>query len=75
MNYWTGTEGRQFEQEVADWADSNYAIALGNAGATSIFADIDAMTGNLTVETIVVVTRDIPLGAIVVSNPTRLFNK
>ncbi|TXD97491.1 DegT/DnrJ/EryC1/StrS aminotransferase family protein [Psychrobacter frigidicola] len=30
VNYWTGQECRQFEQEFADWADSNYAIALGN---------------------------------------------
>ena len=30
VNYWTGTECRQFEEEFADWADSNYAIALGN---------------------------------------------
>ncbi|WP_201555083.1 DegT/DnrJ/EryC1/StrS family aminotransferase [Psychrobacter sp. 72-O-c] len=88
VNYWTGQECRQFEQEFADWADSNYAIALGNgtlaldvalialgigagdevivtprtfiasiscvvnAGATPIFADVDAMTGNITPETI-----------------------
>ncbi len=94
VNYWTGTEGRQFEQEFADWADSNYAIALGNgtlaldvalqaldisagdevivtprtfiasiscvvnAGATPIFADIDAMTGNITAETIAAVVTD-----------------
>ncbi len=30
VNYWTGTECRQFEKEFADWADSKYAIALGN---------------------------------------------
>ena len=30
VNYWTGTEGREFEQEFADWADSKYAIAMGN---------------------------------------------
>ena len=30
VNYWTGTEGREFEKEFATWADSDYAIALGN---------------------------------------------
>ncbi|KPH95207.1 aminotransferase [Pseudoalteromonas porphyrae] len=30
VNYWTGTEGREFEKEFAAWADSSYAIALGN---------------------------------------------
>ncbi|HSP86220.1 MAG TPA: DegT/DnrJ/EryC1/StrS aminotransferase family protein [Psychrobacter sp.] len=30
VNYWTGQECRQFEQEFAEWSDSNYAIALGN---------------------------------------------
>ena len=30
VNYWTGTEGREFEKEFASWADSKYAIALGN---------------------------------------------
>ncbi|MGS0498011.1 DegT/DnrJ/EryC1/StrS family aminotransferase [Pseudoalteromonas mariniglutinosa] len=30
VNYWTGTEGREFEKEFATWADSEYAIALGN---------------------------------------------
>lgn len=94
VNYWTGQECRRFEHEFADWADSNYAIALGNgtlaldvalqalaigvgdevivtprtfiasiscvvnAGATPIFADIDAMTGNLTPDTIHAVLSD-----------------
>ena len=30
VNYWTGQECRQFEEEFADWAGSKYAIALGN---------------------------------------------
>ena len=30
VNYWTGTECREFEKEFATWADSNYAIAMGN---------------------------------------------
>lgn len=30
VNYWTGTECRDFEMEFAAWTGSNYAIALGN---------------------------------------------
>lgn len=30
VNYWTGTESREFEREFAKWADSKYAIAVGN---------------------------------------------
>lgn len=30
VNYWTGQEGREFEQEFASWADAKYAIALAN---------------------------------------------
>lgn len=94
VNYWTGQECRQFETEFAKWADSKYAIAMGNgtlaldvalqaldigagdevivtprtfiasissvvnAGATSIFADIDEATGNITPESITAVLTD-----------------
>lgn len=30
VNYWTGSECREFEKEFAAWADSDYAIALAN---------------------------------------------
>lgn len=30
VNYWTGDECRQFEKEFANWAQCDYAIALGN---------------------------------------------
>ena len=30
VNYWTGQECRKFEAEFAKWADSKYAIAMGN---------------------------------------------
>jgi len=30
VNYWTGQEGRQFEQEFAAFSDSQYAIAVTN---------------------------------------------
>ncbi len=30
VNYWTGTECREFEKEFAAWAGCEYSIALGN---------------------------------------------
>jgi len=30
VNYWTGQECREFENEFADWSDSKYAVALAN---------------------------------------------
>ena len=30
VNYWTGTEGREFEKEFASWCGSRHAIALAN---------------------------------------------
>ena len=30
VNYWTGTECREFEKEFAEWVGCEYAIALGN---------------------------------------------
>lgn len=30
VNYWTGTEGREFEKEFASWLGCTYAIALAN---------------------------------------------
>ncbi len=30
INYWTGNEGREFEREFAEYADSKYAVAVGN---------------------------------------------
>lgn len=30
VNYWTGTEGREFEKEFSAYTGSKYAIALGN---------------------------------------------
>ena len=94
VNYWTGQEGREFEKEFAAWADSKYAVAVGNgtlaldvalkaldigagdevivtprtfiasiscvvnAGATPVFADVDAETGNISPETIKAVLTD-----------------
>ena len=30
VNYWTGTECREFEKEFASWSDARFAIALAN---------------------------------------------
>jgi dTDP-4-amino-4,6-dideoxygalactose transaminase len=30
VNYWTGTEGREFEREFAAWCGSRHAVALAN---------------------------------------------
>lgn len=35
VNYWTGQEGREFEHEFADFAGTEYAIALSN-GTTAL---------------------------------------
>ena len=91
VNYWTGTECREFEQEFAAWCGVPHAVALANgtlaldvalkalgvgpgdevvvtprtfiasvscvvnAGATPVFADVDAETGNITAQTIAAV--------------------
>lgn len=88
VNYWTGTECREFEKEFAAWCGTDYAVALSNgtlaldvalkamgvgpgdevvvtprtfiasiscvvnAGAIPVFADVDAVSGNLSAETI-----------------------
>jgi dTDP-4-amino-4,6-dideoxygalactose transaminase len=91
VNYWTGTECREFEKEFAAWTGAGYAIALANgtlaldvalkalgvgpgdevvvtartfiasiscvinAGATPVFADVNADTQNITAATIAAV--------------------
>jgi dTDP-4-amino-4,6-dideoxygalactose transaminase len=88
VNYWTGTEGRQFESEYAEYVGVRHAIALANGtvalelalhvfdigagdevivtsrtfiasascvvlrGATPVFADVDANSQNITINTI-----------------------
>lgn len=34
VNYWTGTEGRDFEREFAAWAGTRHAIAMSNGTVT-----------------------------------------
>ena len=91
VNYWTGTETRQFEKEFAAWCQTRYAVALSNgtlaldvalkalgigpgdevvvtprtfiasiscvvnAGATPVFADVEADSGNVSARTIAAV--------------------
>ena len=88
VNYWTGSECREFEREFAAWCGTRYAIALANgtlaldlalkglgidpgdevvvtprtfiasvscvvnAGATPVFADVEADCGNISARTI-----------------------
>jgi dTDP-4-amino-4,6-dideoxygalactose transaminase len=88
VNYWTGTETRDFEKEFAAWCDTAHAVALANgtlaldvalkaldigpgdevvvtprtfiasiscvvnAGATPVFADVEADSGNISASTI-----------------------
>lgn len=88
VNYWTGTETRDFEKEFAAWCETRYAVALSNgtlaldvalkalgigpgdevvvtprtfiasiscvvnAGAKPVFADVEADSGNISVQTI-----------------------
>jgi dTDP-4-amino-4,6-dideoxygalactose transaminase len=30
VNYWTGTECREFEKEFATWTNTEYAVSLAN---------------------------------------------
>jgi dTDP-4-amino-4,6-dideoxygalactose transaminase len=88
VNYWTGSECREFEKEFAAWTGTNHAVALANGtlaldvalkalnigqgdevvvtprtfiasvscvvniGATPVFADVDADSGNITAQSI-----------------------
>lgn len=38
VNYWTGSEGRKFEQEFASWVGTEYAVALANGTLALEFA-------------------------------------
>ncbi len=88
VNYWTGTECREFEKDFAAWCGTRHAVALSNgtlaldvalkalgvgpgdevvvtprtfiasiscvvnAGATPVFADVEADSGNISATTI-----------------------
>lgn len=53
VNYWTGTESREFEREFAQWSDSKYAIAVGNG---TLALDIALQALDLQSEDEVIVT-------------------
>ena len=48
VNYWTGSECREFEKEFAVWSNSKYAIALGNGtlALDSAFKALDITVGD-----------------------------
>jgi dTDP-4-amino-4,6-dideoxygalactose transaminase len=52
VNYWTGTECRDFEAEFASFADSNYAIAVAN-GTVALDLALNALEIGLGDEVIV----------------------
>lgn len=43
VNYWTGTECREFEKEFAAWAGTDYAVALAN-GTLALDVALQAMS-------------------------------
>lgn len=53
VNYWTGKESREFEREFAQWADSKYAIAVGNG---TLALDVALQVLNLQPDDEVIVT-------------------
>lgn len=102
VNYWTGTECREFEQEFAEWCGVPHAVAVTNgtlaldvalkalgigpgdevvvtprtfiasvscvvnAGAVPVFAEVDAVTGNITAQTIAAVLKPVTRAVICV---------
>ena len=52
VNYWTGQEGREFEKEFAQFADSKYAVALSN-GTLALDLALKALNVGLGDEVIV----------------------
>ena len=42
VNYWTGTECREFENEFANWSDTKYAVAMAN-GTVALDAALKAL--------------------------------
>lgn len=42
VNYWTGSECREFEKEFAAWSESKYAVALGN-GTLALDVALEAL--------------------------------
>ena len=61
VNYWTGQEGREFEREFADFADSKYAIALSNGTLALDLAlvalGVGASNGGLETDEVIVTSR------------------
>ena len=52
VNYWTGNEGREFEKEFADFADTEYAVAVSN-GTVAIDLSLHALDIGLGDEVVV----------------------
>jgi dTDP-4-amino-4,6-dideoxygalactose transaminase len=57
VNYWTGDAGRQFEQEYAEWVDTQYAVALSNGTLALEFALKALGIGDRDVDEVIVTSR------------------
>ncbi len=61
VNYWTGTEGRTFEKEFAEFSDSKYAIAVANGTLALDLAlaglSIGARNGGTNTDEVIVTSR------------------
>lgn len=79
VNYWTGTEGREFEKEFAAWAGSDYAIALANGTLALDLAliglELGARNGGKETDEVIVTSRTFLASAssIVTAGATPVF--
>ena len=73
VNYWTGTESREFEKEFAAWCGAEYAIALGN-GTLALDLALKAL-GIKAVDEVIVTSRTFLASAssIVTAGATPVF--
>jgi dTDP-4-amino-4,6-dideoxygalactose transaminase len=59
VNYWTGDEGRQFEQDFAEWGGSKHAVAVANGTLALGFAlkALEVGEGDSDAEEVIVTSR------------------
>ena len=61
VNYWTGGECREFEQEFAVWSDAKHAVALANG---TVALDLALKTLNISAGDEVIVTSRTFIGSV-----------
>jgi dTDP-4-amino-4,6-dideoxygalactose transaminase len=61
VNYWTGTEGREFEKEFALFADSEYAVAVANGtlalDLSLVAIEVGSGNGGIETDEVIVTSR------------------